>query len=115
MGLGEPDFWTALGFDFVRFAVRLGGFERGFGPSTVNRRLASLGDFDWSLAPITWNGYGQASQEFFVFTPASNGLAVLDPAAFRARLEQTRERQKERVEFLREKLAEERRKLRESR
>jgi len=115
MGLGEPDFWTALGFDFVRFGVRLGGFERGFGPPTVNRRLASLDDFEWSLAPITWNENGQAHQELFIFTPASNGLAILDTDAFRARLEQTRERQKERVEFLREKLAEERRKIRESR
>lgn len=115
MGLGEPDFWTALGFDFVRFAVRLGGFERGFGPSSVNRRLASLNDLEWSLAPITWNASGHARQELFVFTPASSGLAPIDLDAFRARLELTRERQKERVEFLREKLADERRKLRESR
>ena len=36
-GLGQADFWVALGYDFVRFAGRIGTLPSGWTPELVNR------------------------------------------------------------------------------
>lgn len=82
-GLGEPDFWIALGFDFVRFASRIGQVPKGADAEKLNAKLAAASQMDWSLAPMTWDEEGRASQWYYLFQPHSKGLRVIDPERLR--------------------------------
>jgi len=110
MALPPADFWTALGYDFVRFAARLGDLKDASGSAAVNSRLAAAAGMDWSLAPILWDAGGRASQSLFLFTPGDGGLVPADPAALAERLEFVRGKHTERVKALREKIEADRRK-----
>lgn len=101
---GQPaDFWTALGYDFVRFATRMGsptsgpleflaGVGNGWTSVEVNSRLREAADMQWAMAPIQWTPRGEASQDLYLFTPVSNGYQLTNPDEFRAVLEKTRQR-----------------------
>lgn len=91
--LGEPDFWVALGWDFVRFAQAASPLETDRGPAAVNARLASLPDLDFSLAPIHYGYDGVARQDLFLFQPASQGMAPLDQELLIKRREEALSRQ----------------------
>lgn len=114
MALPPPDFWTALGYDFVRFAARLGDVSEASGPADMNRRLQPASQMEWSLAPMAWDAEGKAAQSLFLFTPGEGGLAPSDPAALNERLAFVREKRAERLKALREKIEADRRKARES-
>ncbi|UZP65871.1 penicillin-binding protein activator [Desulfovibrio mangrovi] len=101
-GLGKPDLWVGLGYDFVRFASLLGSPEEALSATEMNKRIQTAQAMDWSIAPIRWNEKGRASQKMFLFTPSSSGFTPLDPERFRERLEQARLRQEERVKMLEE-------------
>ncbi|MDZ7761947.1 MAG: penicillin-binding protein activator [Desulfovermiculus sp.] len=74
MNEGEPDFWVALGYDFVRLAHKLEQSLRVKYDGDVAAALGSLQDFTWSMAPMSWDGQGRARQELFVVQPAGNGV-----------------------------------------
>lgn len=101
-GLGKPDLWVGLGYDFVRFASLLGTQETVLSHDEMNRRIQTAQTMDWSIAPISWTPEGVASQKMFLFTPARNGFVPLDPEQFKKDLEQTRARHEERVKLLEE-------------
>lgn len=101
-GLGKPDLWVGLGYDFVRFASMLGTPEKGEGASAMNARIQSAQQMDWSIAPIRWTADGLAAQKMFLFTPAARGFTPIDPAQFKERLENTRTRHADRVKMLEE-------------
>jgi hypothetical protein len=83
----EPaDFWTALGYDFIRFAAKFGAVAPGFTPEEINHRLAGAKDMDWSVAPLSWDESGQAKQALFLFRPSVQGLVAVDKEGFRERL-----------------------------
>lgn len=85
--LGDPDFWSALGFDFVRLAAQLGDLPQDAAPSEISMRLAQAsGAMEWSMAPITWDGAGQAKMNMFLFRPSVEGLAAVDKEGFAERL-----------------------------
>jgi uncharacterized protein len=87
----EPaDFWTALGYDFVRFAVRLGEVRPGFAPEEINHRLAGLAGMEFSVAPLSWDASGVAKQSLFLFRPSVQGLVPVDKEGFRERLKTIR-------------------------
>ncbi|MDY0304941.1 MAG: penicillin-binding protein activator [Desulfovibrio aminophilus] len=81
-GLGAADFWVALGYDFVRFAARMGGLD-SISPAEVNGRLARMEGFDFSLAPMSWTPDGAASEALHLFQPAKDGKVAADPARMR--------------------------------
>ena len=81
-GLGVADFWVALGYDFVRFAMAL-GLSEGSSAGEVNARLSQLSGFDYSLAPLSWGADGQARQELYLFQPSKDGKITADPAQMR--------------------------------
>ena len=103
---GQPaDFWTALGYDFIRFAARMGAPANGpletlagaeWHSGEVNSRLQQAADMQWAMAPIQWTIQGKASQELYLFTPVSDGYQLTDPNEFRALLEKTRQQFKSR-------------------
>lgn len=101
-GLGKPDLWVGLGYDFVRFASLLGSPEEAVSADDMNQRIQTAQAMDWSIAPIHWTPEGRASQKMFLFTPSSAGFEPLDPASFREKLEQIRQRHEERVKMLEE-------------
>lgn len=89
-GLPDPDFWSALGYDFVRFAARLDDPAPGFTPKTLNRRLHNFSGLSWALAPLHWDQDGLARQELFLFQPVSGGLRPAALDSLKNRLEKTR-------------------------
>ena len=85
-GKGEADFWTGIGYDFVRFAATL-DIQPGWTADSVNAKLSSHPGMAWSVAPISWDRNGRASQELFLFTPESDGFAPVDVEKFRQNFE----------------------------
>lgn len=79
-GQPMPDFWVALGYDFVRFAARL-NLQPGWTPEQVNQSIQSAQNMDWSQAPIVWSSQGQAAQQLFALRLTQNGYtrAVAPP------------------------------------
>ena len=75
------DFWTALGYDFVRFAANLNLSAREPSPA-VTRRARSL-RLIWSMAPISWDDNGVAHQKLYLFQPSATGIKPLDASDFR--------------------------------
>lgn len=70
----EPGFWEVLGYDFVRFASRLGSVSGAWTPEEVNQRIRSAQSMEWSMAPISWSAEGIAEQDMFLFTPDNGGM-----------------------------------------
>lgn len=105
---GQPaDFWTALGYDFVRFATRMGspehtplsvlpGNNNAWNNAVVNSRLQQAANMHWAMAPIQWTPQGIGTQALYLFTPVNEGYQLANPEAFRAVLEKTRQRFKSR-------------------
>ncbi len=103
-GLGAPDFWMALGYDFVRFAATLGSFPAAWTPEMVNERLSVPSRVDYALAPLAWDKAGQASEQLFLFTPEQGGPAPADPAQFQERMQKADQRRTYRVKILRDQM-----------
>jgi hypothetical protein len=99
--MGQADFWTALGFDFVRMAARL-GLGAGWTPTEVNARLAALRDLDYSMAPVVWNADGKARQNLYLFTPRKDGKALVDPDSMRESIQKSKDRRQRRLVMSRE-------------
>ncbi|CAK7019965.1 MAG: hypothetical protein DELT_02377 [Desulfovibrio sp.] len=70
----EPDFWAALGYDFVRYASML-DIQPGWNAATVNAAVSRNYGMAWSMAPISWSSRGKASQNLFLFSPIQEGYA----------------------------------------
>ncbi|NJB69447.1 hypothetical protein GGQ74_003149 [Desulfobaculum xiamenense] len=102
-GLGEPDLWTALGYDFIRFAERLGPIRSADPDVVTPAARAAAQSMDWSMAPISWDENGRARQDMFLFRPTRNGLVHVDPEQLAKRMERIRQLHAERVEMLRDK------------
>ncbi len=105
-GLGAPDFWVALGYDFIKFASKLGTFSTGWTPETVNNRIAQAQEMDFSLAPISWDKEGHASQKLFLFRPEQNGKTRVDAEIVSSTLASAKARRAARVAAWEEKQAE---------
>ena len=91
---GEPDFWSALGFDFVRLAAGAGAMPPDAAPSDITKRLNdSSKKMEWALAPITWDAGGHARMNMFFFRPTVDGPAPVDKDGFKERLEALKAKQ----------------------
>lgn len=78
----EPTRWSALGYDFVRFAEKLYIARATKNVQHMNRYLAKNPLFSWSLAPIVWDGNGIAAQRLFVLTPSGDSGKLVNRAVF---------------------------------
>jgi hypothetical protein len=97
---GKPGFWVALGFDFVRFSAMLASLSDTRQPAKLNQILAGLQGMDWTMAPISWDEDGQASQELFVFQPSSSGLIPANITSIEAKIEFRNKRRAQKLEEL---------------
>jgi hypothetical protein len=77
-GMAEPGFWTALGYDFVRFASRLDFPTHPFTATRVNQAIQQAESMAWAMAPIDWDDTGVARQELFMFKPAEGGFDLVE-------------------------------------
>jgi len=84
---GEPDFWVSLGFDFLRFAHRVFSQDAVQKGRSLNQRLAALQDFSWSMAPLEWDEYGQASQDLYLFELQGGRMIRADVKSMKGLLE----------------------------
>ena len=75
---GDPDLWAALGYDFVRFAARLGNLPPSREYEQINNQLANISFFDWSMAPIYWDVQGKAFQDLYVLQMDQSNLSLAD-------------------------------------
>lgn len=85
LGAAKPEYWHALGYDFIRFAATMGPLPTQADPQWVNARLQSAQHMAWSMAPIRWNTRGMASQKLFIFTPTPSGSVPANLDTIRAR------------------------------
>ena len=83
-GRNAPDFWAGLGYDFVRFASTL-DIPVGWSPSSVNAALSRHAGIPWSMAPLTWNAQGKASQRLFLFSPVKDGFSPANMSEIESR------------------------------
>ncbi|MBI9111607.1 penicillin-binding protein activator [Maridesulfovibrio ferrireducens] len=96
-GLGTPDFWVALGYDFIKFSSKLGTFSPGWTPEIVNERIADAQHIDFSLAPIHWDADGKANQKLFLFRPERNGKTRIDASIVKSTLANAKNRRAQRI------------------
>lgn len=75
------DFWSALGFDFVNFAVASGIYSR-LAAQAVNAQASKGASAIRALAPMRWNASGQGSQDLYLFQVAPAGMKPLDIEEF---------------------------------
>lgn len=89
----HPDMWEALGYDFARFAARLGRLPQGTPPQEVSARLAQAATgMEFSMAPLSYGPDGRAHVAMYLFRPSVAGPVLLDPEGFRQRLNAIRQK-----------------------
>lgn len=82
---GKASFWEALGYDFVRFASRLGAPDgEEWAADVLNSRIASAQGMNWSMAQMQWDAAGQCRQFLYLYTPTQTSFAPVDPERFRS-------------------------------
>jgi ABC-type branched-subunit amino acid transport system substrate-binding protein len=97
-GLGQADYWVALGYDFLRFAGRFGTLPEGWTADDVNERIATAKNIDFSMAPMTWDSRGVASQDLFLFSPVRNGKRLVNAEWLADRIARAKARRERRVD-----------------
>ena len=90
-----PEFWEGTGYDFIKFASLL-NLQKPSSPLEINRRISTAQRMEWAMAPISWTN-GKASQKLFIFHPTNTGFELVNPAEFKARLDEIRARHARRV------------------
>ena len=99
-GLGKPDAWVGLGYDFIRLTAGMGSMSSDWDDDSVNESLASAQNMDWSIAPMTWDADGKASENLFLFRPSRNGFVPVNPESFANRVNTVRVRHDERIQMM---------------
>ncbi len=79
---GGNDFWVALGYDFVNFAVTTGLAERASAADVLARAQRASSSIK-AMAPINWDSDGIGRQHLYVFEVTGNGSSVANPEQFR--------------------------------
>ena len=96
-GLGsvKADSWSALGYDFVRFAsaMKLGP---GWNAAQVNSRIDAAKHMRYAMGPLDWQN-GVARQTLFMLTPTPEGPVAVDVPVFQKRLDEVRAKHARRV------------------
>lgn len=71
------DFWIALGYDFINFAVNTGIASR-LESVDINGRANSAAGSIRAMAPINWDSAGHAHQNLYLFQIGPNGAVPLN-------------------------------------
>lgn len=93
---GKNDFWTALGYDFTRFAAHLGLAERPTS-SEVTAYARSASSSMKALAPITYDSNGVAHEKLYLFQISSSGMMPVNLHEFRQKRKNIQEQAAQRI------------------
>lgn len=77
------DFWVALGYDFINFAVN-SGLDQRLDAQQVTKKAQQAASSIRAMAPILWDNNGIARQKLYLFQVAPNGMTPLDLSRFNA-------------------------------
>lgn len=77
----NPDFWVALGYDFVNFAVNSGMAAR-LDSSAVTAAAQKSATVLRAVAPMSWSANGVGSQSLYLFQIGPAGMMPLDRDRF---------------------------------
>lgn len=113
-GLGYADFWVALGYDFTRFVGKFGALPTKWDADEVNRRIQVAQTIDFSMAPMTWDKQGLASQDLYLFSPVRNGKQLVDANKLSGRIARAKARREHRIDAYEKRIEEEKVKQEES-
>ena len=76
------DFWVALGYDFINFAVNTGIVSR-LESAEINARVNQAASAIQALAPINWDVNGLAHQRLYLFQVGPNGAEPLNAERYK--------------------------------
>lgn len=77
----NPDFWVALGYDFVNFAVN-SGLSARLDATAVTAAAQKSAPVLRGIAPMSWSDNGIASEELYLFQIGAAGMVPLDRDRF---------------------------------
>ncbi|RQD55727.1 MAG: hypothetical protein D5R98_10395 [Desulfonatronovibrio sp. MSAO_Bac4] len=98
----EPDFWVALGYDFVKFASEMQNLPSTSRHERINKVLAQNNFNNWSMAPIYWNEQGQAFQDLHVFQLSRESMVLTDTEYINSLIQIRKARQDQWIRMIRE-------------
>ncbi len=96
-GLGQADFWVALGYDYLHLTAGIGSLPSRWNASDMNKKLSSLGDMSFAMAPLSWDESGKASQQLYLFTPNQSGKTISDTESISKGVAQARSKRAKRL------------------
>lgn len=77
------DFWVALGYDFINFAVNTGIVSR-LESGSITSRAQRSGSMVRGMAPINWDNSGMAHQTLYLFQVGPAGMRPMNLESFKA-------------------------------
>lgn len=99
----QPDLWAALGYDFIRFIENLNNLPSPEQNEEINKQLAAVNFQDWSMAPVSWDKQGRASQDLYVLQINKDKLSRADMNYYNSLIQIRKARKHQWMEKLREK------------
>ena len=97
----NSDFWTALGFDFLKFAVNTGIISRLDNARVVSRANHASAAIH-ALMPLSYDSRGMAHQKMEIFQISPSGTKPVDIDSFRQRRQSVQEQAALRMQTSRE-------------
>ncbi|MFP4398976.1 MAG: penicillin-binding protein activator [Desulfonatronovibrio sp.] len=99
----QPDLWAALGYDFIRFIENLNNLPSPEQNEEINKQLAAINFQGWSMAPVSWDKQGRASQDLYVLQINKDKLSRADMNYYNSLIQIRKARKHQWMEKLREK------------
>lgn len=96
---GKVTRWSALGFDFVRFAYTMNKVALRTAPE-INSYLSRERGMKWVMAPLRWSSKGICRQLLFIVTPEGEGARLVDMKTFTRKLDRMYKMQDNRIKIL---------------
>lgn len=96
---GQTTRWSALGFDFVRFAYTMNKASVHT-VEEINSFLSREHNMRWVMAPMRWSKSGICRQILFIVTPDGTGATLVNMKLFAKELDKAYTRQNNRIKAL---------------
>lgn len=77
----NPDFWVALGYDFINFAVNTALYQKE-DAKRVTEAAQNASSSIRAIAPVQWDNLGHVKQNLYLFQVDSDGMKLLDKETF---------------------------------
>ncbi|MFP4129053.1 MAG: hypothetical protein ACLFSF_08415 [Desulfonatronovibrio sp.] len=92
-----------MGYDFIRFIENLNNLPSPEQNEEINKQLAAINFQGWSMAPVSWDKQGRASQDLYVLQINKDKLSRADMNYYNSLIQIRKARKHQWMEKLREK------------